>query len=213
MTAGTQASRMATRRSLRQLFRSITTNLTPNRSSRWGAPVKGSVIHTTESGDFSMDAVINYLDRPDVEVSAHYVVDALAPKGEPWVRVVRMVWEREKAWTAKSANPYFVQYELIGRAKRTKEEWLGKYRKQLETTAALVAQDTKQWGFPARHGYPGILGHGDLDEHGFPNDHTDPGPGFPWPQFIAMVKDYRKTLDAPPPVRDAVGGGGGTSTQ
>ena len=185
------------RERLSSLFSRILERLSPNRSSRGGANVLGAVIHTTESADGTLDGVVRYLSDRGVEVSSHYVVEATAAKGEQWTRVVRLVPEDEKAWTAKSANPYFVQYELIGRAARTREQWLTMYRTQLETVAALVAEDVLQYGFPVERNVPGIVGHGDLAGFGYPNDHTDPGPGFPWPEFLRMVRHYVEYAAAP----------------
>lgn len=166
--------------------------LSPNRSSRRGASVRLAVIHTTESSDSSFQTIVDYFRRNSSQVSSHYVVDALAPKGVLFTRVVQMVPEPEKSWTQRSANPVAVSYELIGRASRTREEWLGKYRSQLETVAALVAEDSLQYGLPVRIGLPGIAGHMHLTGLGFPNDHTDPGKGFPWDVFLDAVKRYRE---------------------
>lgn len=195
--------RQRLRRRLGVLFNSITNAFSPSRSSRWGAKVKGVVIHTTESSEGSLLGVVNYLRRPEVEVSSHYVVGDIARPGELFTPVVRLVPEKEKAWTAKSANPYFVQYELVGRASRKRSEWLGKYRKQLETVAALVADDVLQYGIPIRRAVPGIVGHADLDKWGYPNDHWDPGPGFPWDVFLDDVRRF-VALGEKPDVREEV---------
>lgn len=183
----------------RVLWRSIANSFSPNRSSRFGAKVKGVVIHTTESPEGSLAGVVNYLSRADIDVSSHYVVGDIARKDEFFTPVVRLVPERQKAWTARSANPYFVQYELIGRARRTRHDWLVRYRKQLETAAALVADDVIQYGLPIKHAVPGIVGHRDLTKWGFPNDHWDPGPNFPWPEFLKMVREYVELGDRPEP--------------
>lgn len=191
------ASEVARLRSrLSDLFSSIATALSPNRSSRGGAGIRGVVIHTTESAPGSLWGVVNYFKNDGIDVSSHYVVGDIARKGSLWTEVVRVVPEEEKAWTAKSANPYFVQYELIGRANRTRTEWLA-HRAQLETVAALVAEDVLQYDIPIVRGYPGIVGHGDLDRLGFPNDHTDPGPNFPWDVFLDAVRRYVTIGEAP----------------
>jgi N-acetyl-anhydromuramyl-L-alanine amidase AmpD len=196
------------RRATASLWHGIVNTLTPSRSSRGGAKVIGSVIHTTESGEGSIWGVVNYLRRPDVQVSAHYVVGDQQKKGSPWTTVVRMVPETEKAWTAKAANPYFIQYELVGRASRKRAEWLTKYRAQLETTAALVADDVLQYGFPIRRDIPGIVGHSDLEAYG--NDHWDPGPGFPWDVFLDDVRRFVRIADVRPEPVAVEGGAGGS---
>jgi len=179
------------------LLASIRSVPSPDFSSRYGARVQGIVIHTTESADGTLAAVANYFQSSGVQVSAHYVVEATPRRGYVWCDVVQCVDESQAAWTARSANRTTVNYELIGRASRTREEWLNRYRVQLETVAALVAEDTVQYGVPVSRGYPGVLGHGDLSKYGFPNDHTDPGPGFPWEEFLRMVRDATSVRTPP----------------
>ena len=179
------------RTKLSQVFGKIPVVLSPNRSSRYGKAVRMAVIHTTESSDSSFAGIINYFKSTGAQASAHYVVDALPGKGEVWTKVTQMVPEAEKAWTQRSANPVCVSYELIGRASRTRKDWLTTYRTQLETAAALVAEDVLQYKIPLKHpADPGIVGHGDLNKLGYPNTHTDPGAGFPWDVFMDAVKRY-----------------------
>lgn len=169
----------------------------PEYSSRGGQKIRAVVIHTTEGSSY--EGVIGYLQRTRNSVSAHYVV-SIEPRapGATWAKVARMVPEALKAWTARSANPVTVNYELCGYARQTRTEWLTDRKVQLETVAALVAQDTQEYGIPIRRGYPGILGHGDLTRYGFPNDHTDPGAGFPWDHFLRRVTYHRGLADRPP---------------
>jgi hypothetical protein len=148
--------------------------------------VRGIVIHTIE-GSFS--GGVGWMLNPRSEVSAHYAVSDIAGPGR-WNEVVALVPEGEKAWTARSANPVAINYELAGFASRTREVWLTTFRKQLETTAAMVAEDCLQYGIPVKREWPGIVGHADLSLWGFPNNHTDPGQGFPWLVFLEMVRDH-----------------------
>lgn len=184
------------RERLSSLFSRITTVLSPNRSSRGGAPIRAIVIHTTEG---SYRGTIEWFKREGVNVSSHYVVSDFDTGGD-FTEVTRMVPEGEKAWTALSANPTTINYELAGFAARTRAEWLGPYRTQLDTVAALVAEDTLEHGIPVVHGYPGILGHVDLTRYGFPQTHWDPGPGFPWDVFLDRVHGFRQLGIAPEPV-------------
>lgn len=177
----------ALRARLQPLLTSVKTQLSPNRSSRRGAPVRAVVIHTTEGG---FEGSVAWLRNTGSSASSHYVIgDTKLRSG--WAEVVRLVPESQKAWTALSANATTVNYELAGYASRTKADWLGRYRAQLETCAALVAEDTATYGIPVRRAYPGILGHVDLSKYGFPQTHHDPGAGFPWTEFLAMVRSYR----------------------
>lgn len=197
MPADAQSQRRL-RDKLKDLFGSIPTVLSPNRSSRRGAAVKLAVIHTTESGPGTLWAIVRFFQSAASQVSSTYVVgDTPARLTDTFCPVVLCVPETEKSWTQRSANPISVSYELIGRASRTRAEWLGRYKVQLDTVAALVAEDCLQYGLPVARDYPGILGHCDLTREGFPNDHTDPGAGFPWDVFLARVAYYVKLGTAP----------------
>jgi len=193
-----EQERARLRERLSGLFGAIVTTLSPNRSDRaYGADVRAAVIHTTESGPGSLRAVVNYFQNAGTDVSAHYVVGDMPPMGAVFCPVVMCVPEDEKAWTARSANSVTVNYELIGRASRPRADWVGPYRAQLETVAALVAEDVFQYDIPVVRAFPGILGHGDLARYGFPNNHTDPGAGFPWDVFLALVDKYGEQGDVP----------------
>lgn len=179
------------------LLTSIRTVASPNESSRNLTPIRLVVIHTTESGPGSINGVAAYFQNPNVQVSSHYIVGDVANESG-WTDVVRAVSEEDAAWTAKSANRHAVQYELVGRASRPVTEWRT-YGAQLRTAAALVAEDCLQYGIPVERGFPGILGHGDLSEHGFPNDHWDPGQNFPWGTFLSLVKGFVDEAAKDPP--------------
>lgn len=194
------------RKQLRVVFDHIIQHPSPNWSSRRGAVVRASVVHTTESSDYSFGVIVDYLSRRGVPASSHYVIDALPRPGERFTRVAQLVREDRKAWTVLSANPVTNNYELIGRARRTRVEWLRKYRAQLETLAALIADDVLERGLPIKRAFPGILGHTDLDRFGFPQTHWDPGPGFPWPEFLDMVRGLVKEAQRPSVRRHPVTG-------
>lgn len=183
------------------LFSKITNSFTGNSSSRRGAPVRASVLHTTESADGSLAAIVSYFKRAGVDASSSYVVGDGDPDKDGFTEVVRVVPEDLKPWTQLSFNPFAVSYEMIGRAKRTRAEWLGKYRAQVRTVAALCAEDSIQYGLPVQHAVPGQVGHVDLSKYGFPQSHTDPGTGFPWDVFLDDVKHYKslgKGIGVPP---------------
>lgn len=187
------------------LFSHVLARPTVNFSSRGGAKIKGSVVHTTESSDTSFDAIVGFFQKVGTPASSHYIVGALPDQvvGGRYTQVARLVPETEKAWTALTANPYFVQYELIGRAARTRHEWLTHYLVQLQTLAVLVADDVLQYRFPIVHGVPGIVGHRDLSRFGFPQTHTDPGADFPWDVFLKLVHNA-VTLATPTPPHQRV---------
>jgi len=178
------------RAKLPQVFGRIKDSFTSNASSRRGATPRAAVIHTTESADGSLWAIVNYFKRAGTQASSSYVIADGDPDKDGFTEVVRVVPESLKPWTQLSFNPFAVSYELIGRAKRTRDQWLGQYRAQLRTAAALVAEDMLQYDWPVQKGVPGVLGHVDLSKYGFPQSHWDPGTGFPWDVFLQDVRQY-----------------------
>jgi len=81
----------------------------------------------------------------------------------------------------------------------------------LKVAAKQCARDAKKWGIPirklsveqVRSGVKGFCGHADITR-AFPADrgsHTDPGPNFPWADFIGMVKAAAGTASTPAPQR------------
>jgi hypothetical protein len=178
------------RQRIPQVFGRIADSFTQNSSSRGGASVRGSVIHTTESPDGSPWGIVNYFKRAGVGASSSYVLGTI-DRGDGFVEVVRVVPEHLKPWTQISFNPYAVSYELVGTAHRTREQWLSKYRAQVRTAAALCAEDSAQYGLPVQRAVPGQVGHVDLSKYGFPQSHWDPGPGFPWDVFLEDVQAFK----------------------
>lgn len=174
----------------KSVFGRIIAHASPNFSSRFGKPIRASVVHTTESPDDSFAAMISYLSRRGVEASAHYIVDCLERGTTGFTKIARLVPETLSAWTALSANRTTVNYEQIGRASRTRQQWLTKYRAQVRTLALLIADDILDYKLPNRHAYPGYLGHADLSKYGFPQTHHDPGSGFPWDTLHSDISHF-----------------------
>lgn len=174
----------------KSVFGRILKHISPNQSSRFGARIRASVAHTTESGDSSFSSIISYLSTRGIPASAHYVLDCLEIGKTGFTKIALLVAESEKAWTALTANRTTVNYEMIGRAARTRQEWLTKYRAQVRTFALLVADDILDYSLPNLHAYPGYLGHVDLSKYGFPQTHHDPGEGFPWDVVHSDVSGF-----------------------
>lgn len=171
------------------VFAGIRNSLKAGVTSRPRLSVRGSVVHTTESSPLSLWAIVSFFKARGTQADSHYVLGTEANK-RGFVDVVRVVPETVKAWTALTANPFFVQYELIGRAAQTREFWLKHRRAQIRTLAVLIADDVLEYGYPVKHGVPGIVGHRDLKRFGFPQTHTDPGVDFPWDVLLADVRYY-----------------------
>lgn len=150
------------------------------------------VMHTTEGSAHGQSAEDGaaYDQRRTDGTSSHYFVDCTS--------VVQCVRTSDQAHTARSqGNRRGIQYELCGRA--GSQDWQSAYSQAMLARAAKqAARDARKWDIPVRHltvaevrdGAKGFCGHYDITR-AFPADggtHTDPGPNFPWSQFLDMVR-------------------------
>ena len=174
-------------------------------------------IHTTE-GSFNKDrpweenqarmyaGTVRYFHHNDErKVSANFV---MGPKGE----ITQMVAEHDVAWTTTYYNRRSFGIECAGMADR-KETWTPEL---LDSLVDLVAYLCTNWGVKPVHpegdaikgplklyadrGYhgfdaPGIVGHYQVQTAGSEavkvgklGTKTDPGPYFPWKEFIERVQ-------------------------
>ena len=177
----------------------------PPRSYTTGrkTPVRLSVIHTTE-GHAGADAaeVGPVIDKNRTDgTSTHCFHDNNSSTQE--------VLRKDTAHAAFfHGNTLGIQHENCGTATWTAAQWQGDYQQaMLRRCAAAVADDCRTYGLEPRRlsvaevrrayygpaPYPkGICGHADITA-AFPEDggtHWDPGPNFPWTQFIGMVKEF-----------------------
>jgi len=129
---------------------------------------------------------------PAPQASAHYCVDA--------EEIVQGVSELNTAWHAGSANPFSIGIEHAGWAAQTANDWEDEYSQaMLDRSARLVASICHRWGIPVTrpglgklaNGASGIVGHWDCTmAFSGGKGHTDPGPAFPWPQYLERVSHY-----------------------
>lgn len=152
------------------------------------------VIHTTEGseGPTSAEDGAAYDQRRTDGTSTHFFHDQDS--------TVQCVRTEDVAYAARAqGNRRGIQHELCGRAGQTAAGWADTAsRGTLRQAARQCARDARKWGIPVRHltvaqvaaGDKGFCGHVDIT-YAFPQDngtHTDPGPAFPWSDFLDMVR-------------------------
>ena len=163
---------------------------TPNKtdSNRTAKTIDGIVIHDTE-GRFI--GSIRALQNPRVDGSAHFVVSRSG-------QIVQLVPVTDVAWHAGNGwwNLHSIGIEHEGWADRhayTEREY--------RASAQLVAYLAHRWGIPLdrRH----IIGHAEVPDPYHPlrrggiSHHTDPGPHWNWPHYMALVRLYSAHLVLP----------------
>ena len=161
---------------------------------RNGAKITQIVIHTMESPE-----------KPDTAESvARWFAGPTAPKSSIHVCVdsnsaVRCLPDTDTAWHSGvwAVNVRSLGVELAGTAKQSKQQWHDQYStSELHQAAKVVAAWCKQYNIPVVHlspaavkaGKAGICGHNDVTKaFNVVGGHTDPGPNFPWPDFLQLV--------------------------
>lgn len=164
-------------------------------------PVQYVVIHSTEGseGINSAEAGVAYDKVRTDGTSTHLFVDTDTALME--------VRYSDTAHAARAhGNACGIQVELCGRAGQTDAQWHdAASRPMLRLAAREVAAICREFGLPVRRlSVPevraayyapvgqrpkGICGHIDVTR-AYPEDqgsHTDPGPNFPWTEFLSMV--------------------------
>ena len=158
----------------------------PNYSSRNGSAVSLVVIHTCE-GAYS--GCWGWLKNSSSGVSAHYVVK------EDGGEITQLVAESNRAWHVAAAydctragdqqcnlngvstNNFSVGIEHAGFASQA--SWSAGI---IEASAKLTCDITKGHGVPRDRNH--IVSHGQLQ----PWNRTDPGPNWPWSQYIDRIR-------------------------
>lgn len=153
------------------------------------------VIHTTEGSEHALSAEDGaaYDARRTDGTSTHYFHDENS--------TIQCVRTTDRAHTARAnGNRIGIHHELCGRAGQGVTGWAdASSQGELRQAAKQAARDARKWDIPVRHltraqladGQKGFCGHVDIT-YAFPQDdgtHTDPGPNFPWTQFLNMVRE------------------------
>jgi hypothetical protein len=174
-------------------------------------PIQYVVIHTTEGAEnpTSAEDGAAYDRRRTDGTSTHLFVDSNS--------AVREVPDADRAHAARfHGNEIGVQVELCARAGQTVGQWhdaasLSMLRLAAREVAAIcrahdipvrrlsVDQVRAAYYAPAGKRPKGICGHIDVTA-AYPEDagsHTDPGPRFPWSEFLTMVRAEMEDDDMP----------------
>jgi N-acetyl-anhydromuramyl-L-alanine amidase AmpD len=174
-----------------------TSFLVRNQSQR-RAPVLAVAVHSTESQDIpgSRDdllAIRRWFDNPASQASSHIGIDGQG-NTELWVH------SNMKAWCIGAANSWTVNIEFIGRAAQPASAWEDA---QIRAGARWLAYWAIKYDIPIQQANcrnvnglcvctrKGVLRHSDVTDAGF-GTHTDPGPAFPWDDFLDKGRWYRK---------------------
>lgn len=159
---------------------------------RKGGSIDLAVIHVAEIDEVmnAAEALGTWAAR-SAPVSWHSAIDADSH--------VTSVAREDTAWAAPGANHNGIQYELAGWTRQSKEEWDDEYsRATLDNAARIVAKDCVDFDIPMiklssldlQEGKRGICGHDTVSAAFKKSTHGDPGPNFPWSEFIAKVREY-----------------------
>lgn len=165
------------------------------------ADVRLIVIHTMESPETAQTAenVASWLSRggPGSPAGVHFCVDR-----DSIVQMAELVDVTAGAAgrfpNGKSANRAAVHIELAGRAGQNPAQWADAASKATLANAAALCREIllPKLGIPLRHltvaqlraGQKGFCGHIDITNAcNVRNGHWDPGPDFPWQQFLAQI--------------------------
>lgn len=161
------------------------------------------VIHSMEAPEKpgTAKSVANWFAGPVApKASAHYCVDS--------VDVIQSVRDEDIAWAAPGANNDGIHVELAGYARQSAAEWDDAYSKaELTLAAHLCADLAAKWDIPIRRltveqvkdgKTRGFCGHSDVSKAFGKSDHTDPGKGFPWDSFMALVQSAAEAVGEEP---------------
>jgi N-acetyl-anhydromuramyl-L-alanine amidase AmpD len=162
------------------------------KANRTSADIQVIVIHTAETPETATtaEAIASWAAGSQApQASWHYGVDSDS--------IVQSVRDADVAWHAKQANRVGIGIEHAGRAAQSATQWDDDYSQAvLARSARLTASLCQKHSIPPRKltpeellaGKRGICGHYDVTlAYKTKGGHTDPGPQFPWDEYLAMV--------------------------
>lgn len=161
---------------------------------------------------------IHTMEYPERPTGAEWCADYFAGPRAPMASthyccdndsVVQGVREADTAYTTPGANHDGISIEHAGHASQKDDAtgWRDAYSTALlDRSARLAADICKRNSIPIRHltdaqlraGDAGIIGHDQATRVYRRSSHTDPGKGFPWDRYIALVQAYANPKPKPP---------------
>lgn len=168
---------------------------------RRGSHIRLVGIHTMEAPEAgtTAESVAAYFGKSAIQASAHWCVDDNSR--------VRVVHDRDGAWTMPPVNEKSLNIELAGFAGQTEQQWHDSYSSgELDIAAICAAEWVIKYKLPIKHlshaeiaaDHRGFVGHVDVNAVFHASDHTDPGPNFPWESFLASVRHHVAELSGQP---------------
>lgn len=158
------------------------------------------VIHTMEApeGPQTAENTAAYFASGAVVASAHACVDQDS--------VVVCLPPTATAFAAPGANAAGYQIEHAGYASQDGAGWAdAESQSMLRLSAAHAREIALAAGIPLRHltddelaaGYAGFVGHDQVSRVYKRSDHWDPGPAFPWSEYMGLVNGEAATEETP----------------
>ena len=162
-------------------------------------PINHITIHCTVSACCKgARSIANYFKTTSNAASAHYVVDA--------TEAIQSLYDSYVAYHAPP-NQHSLGIEMCcSLSGQGKGHWArSDHKKMLDRTALLTAQLCLAYDVPPvklsaadlRAGKKGICGHVDVSDAFHQTTHWDPGPYFPWADFMGLVRKHYDALKAP----------------
>ncbi len=169
--------------------------------ARWYTPtpkgtrraVRVAVVHAMNAPEkgTTAESVARYFQTlpPTEKKSSHITVDCNS--------IVQCVWDNDVAYAAPGCNHDGIQIELAGYASQSAGEWMDEYSMAtLQEASRATAYYVHKYALPIKKlsvaellaGERGIVGHDTVTAAYHRSDHTDPGPHFPWAEFLGMVR-------------------------
>lgn len=157
-------------------------------------PPRQVVVHSTETDlqpGIALSLARTWFGTNAAGTSAHDMFDPSSG--------VEMVHTDNIAWHCGNGNDTSIGIEHAGRASFTKEQWTSSQAlAMLRQSAKLTAKICAAYNIPARWlsiaqlaaNEPGLCSHNDERLARGGTTHTDPGPNFPYAQYLSYVQQY-----------------------